>query len=628
MKYFFDFIIFFLFISYIYCDEGKISCFEYSCKTCSSEDFGYCTECKEGYELVDGTCPCSDFMCALCDTGYFSQNSCYLCKNGFYINNDNRCFCDINGCAVCKNDKCLLCYDGYIYNETSNSCDEQTEENRPKCPINCEICLSEEEGTCEKCKKEYKLVKGKCEEALPIPDSNNNCIEGYYYKDGICNQKCHGLNCTKNIIIENYIINTGCYENECLFCLDNEIAFISKCNNSQFCTKEGCLECIQDECLYCRPGYYLINGICQKCINGCSLCPNNQICQMCLSGYELTADKTCIPINNPEKLDFNINLYKKKKFQLMQNNHDEDYDPDVAQQYKNVKECDPQCNKCDQSSAICKECNPLYKLVNNICNKTCSDENCIECSISFLSEKCDKCNEGYEPNGKNCLLKCSDKNCRYCSKIDGTEICTKCLNEYQSDGAKCKLKINYLSIIFSVVVFLILAIFIIFFCWYKQKQIQVRQEIIRNRIAQGNIENYTVYNRSSEEESTSRKKLTKEEILDEFEKQKINLEKGYQLCQYCKKKPGKFKCDCECVVCKEHSLLKKEEGDGESYKVCYNCGKVVKKVTPIKQQCNICFEKKIILVHFKCNCAILVCKDCYLKCRMESGKCPGCRANI
>ena len=62
--------------------------------------------------------------------------------------------------------------------------------------------------------------------------------------------------------------------------------------------------------------------------------------------------------------------------------------------------------------------------------------------------------------------------------------------------------------------------------------------------------------------------------MDEFEKQKLKIEKGAQMCMFCKKKPGKYKCDCECVVCKEHSQLKKEEGDGESYKVvgCNICG--------------------------------------------------------
>ena len=185
-----------------------------------------------------------------------------------------------------------------------------------------------------------------------------------------------------------------------------------------------------------------------------------------------------------------------------------------------------------------------------------------------------------------------------------------------------------MAIIYAVIVFLIFAIFIIFFCWYKNKQIRERQEIIRNRLSRNNFDNMTIYNRNDGSETSTRKQLTKEEIVEEFEKQKLKVEKGYGACQFCKTKPGKYKCDCDCVVCKEHSILKKVEGDGEEYKVCFNCGKIVKKVIPIKKECNICLQKKINLVHFQCNCALLVCKECYVKCRMESDKCPGCRAKI
>ena len=82
------------------------------------------------------------------------------------------------------------------------------------------------------------------------------------------------------------------------------------------------------------------------------------------------------------------------------------------------------------------------------------------------------------------------------------------------------------------------------------------------------------------------------------------------------------------MVCKDHSSLKKQEGDGEIYKVCFVCDKIVKKVNPIKYPCHICFGKKISVCHFKCGCALEVCKDCYIKCKMQSNKCPGCRAII
>ena len=629
MKFFFHLNLFFLFsiLKYIYSDP----CYEYSCEKCSSDAYGSCTKCRDGFHLVDGTCPCSDFRCALCPTGFYDSSICQLCKKGYY-NYNNRCYCDIDGCAVCENNnKCLVCYDGYILN-LENKCDVQDEENNNCFDPNCHICLSEVQGTCEECNPGYNLTKGECN-PYPSPNSDGNCETGYYKEDSVCKLICDGLDCTKNYIKDSStLIRSACNENECLACQENELRIIPSCNNSEFCTKEGCAICVNDdECDSCRQGYYLLGGVCKRCINGCSMCNNDLTCQYCLSGYELTSDKKCV--FNFNKVDFNINLYQKKKFELMRVNYPDDFNANDAAQYSSIEECDSHCTKCDENSLTCKECDTLYELVDtNKCNMSCSDDNCIKCSIPYITEQCDQCKEGYVINGKNCYLKCSDENCRFCSLVENQEVCTECLGQYKSDGVKCKLGTNYMAIIYSILVFLILAIFIICFCWYKQKKIQERQEIMRMRIAQGmasgNLNNVEIYNRSMEEASSQRIPMSKELILDEFEKQKLKIEKGAQMCMFCKKKPGKYKCDCECVVCKEHSQLKKEEGDGESYKVCFNCGKVVKKVTPIKEQCNICFEKKISLVHFKCDCALLVCKDCYLKCKLESDKCPGCRAKI
>ena len=644
MKNFFNIFLFSLFLKYIYiyCDEAKISCFEYSCEECTSEEYGTCTKCRNNFKLIDGTCPCQDLHCALCETGFYNEYSCKLCKNGYY-NVNNVCKAEVDGCILSLNtDKCQLCYDGYIYNETQNICEKHTCEcNDP----NCDICLSNEEGTCEVCKNGYKLEKGKCFE-FPDPDSNNNCGDGFRLKDGKCEQICGGLNCVKtNIKIINEfegIKYLECSENNCLGCINNEILIIPSCINSDLCTEEGCLHCIPGkECLMCSQGYYLKDGICKRCINGCSMCINDNTCQYCLSGYKLTPDEKCI-ITNPIQLDFNINLYQKRKFELIKKNYEIEYNLEKANQYKDVQECDNHCRKCDESSGICKECNDLYMLVDHTCEMNCTDKNCISCSIPFLSEVCDKCKEGYYEHGANCYLTCSDKSCRSCVMVDNQEICTECLEDYEPNGTKCKLKKNYMSIIYSIITFLIIAIFIICFCWYKQKRIHEQQELIRNRILQRNIDNMVIYNRNMENEndSTTRKQLTKEEIEEEYEKYKIKSEKGFQVCQFCKKKPGKFKCDCECIVCEDHKQLKNEQGEGEEYKVCFNCGKIVKKVIELKpsksnkknkenkQQCNICLQMKSDLAHFQCGCAFIVCKECYIKCRIDSDKCPGCRAKV
>ena len=627
MKIFFIFSICYMFLNniYIICDETKQTCFEYSCEICTTTEYGQCTKCRDGFYLIDGTCPCYDHRCALCTTGLYTTNACLLCKNG-YLNINNDCNSEIENCAVVdNNNECSLCYDGYNFNSVEKKCEKETEDNKRHCnDSNCEICLSEEKGTCESCASGYKLEKGTCVE-LPKPDENNQCNDGYYYKNGICEQICYGLHCNEIPTSTSNVFR--CSENNCLACQNQEIRHIVPCNASKVCTKDGCLNCLSDDdCLICGQGYYLINGECKKCINGCSLCADSQTCQYCFSGYNLDSENKCVKDN---QFDYNVNLYHKKKIQLIKINFPYELITEDEEQYTNVKECDSNCVTCDDSSGICKACKSLYVLEDNNCIMTCSDNKCLYCRMYYFSELCDICPEGYYSKGKNCYLKCSDENCKYCRLFDDQEVCTECNEGYELEGITCKLKRNYMAIIYTIITFLILAIFIICFCWYKQKKIQQRQEQVRLRIMQNNLNSVNVYSRHNMElESGARVQLSKEAISDEFEKQKAKYEKDKPLCQFCNKKTAKYKCDCDCIVCKEHSALKKEEGDGENYKVCFNCGKVVKKVVPIKQDCNICLEKKITLAHFACNCALLACKECYLKCRLESDKCPGCRANI
>lgn len=94
---------------------------------------------------------------------------------------------------------------------------------------------------------------------------------------------------------------------------DARIKNIVPCDSSKVCTKKGCLNCISnDECIICNQGNYLLGGECKKYINGCSLCAYNETCQYCFSGCCLNNENKCI--FDIKQLDFNINLYHKKKF--------------------------------------------------------------------------------------------------------------------------------------------------------------------------------------------------------------------------------------------------------------------------------------------------------------------------
>ena len=627
---------FFYFCLFLFFSKIKIyvnACFEYSCEICSNEDYGSCTKCRNGFKLLNGTCPCSDTNCALCSTGLAGLYICSLCKNGYY-NNNGDCECEIENCEACSENNCILCKTGYYYDNIEGKCKEQSESEKIQCyDSNCDACFTNQPGGCDYCKEGYYVEKGACVH-YEDPDENNRCSENFYYNSDskTCQKKCDGVEC-KNPVL--YYLT--CSSNKCLVCTNNELQIFNKCNNTDECNvdesgniieeNKGCLNCItKDECVICQQGYYLLGGKCLECLNGCSLCANGEECIKCLSGYQLTNDKNCIYNGN---FDFNPLLYKKYKNKLLKQNYPSEAEPDDDSIV--VPMCDSNCELCFQNTGICKQCKTTYILDDeNNCVKHCVTENCEECSPVNHIEHCNLCKSGYSMKNGQCLLDCSDQNCLSCKMENDEEICLKCDVNFDLDKTKCKKKINYVSLIFTVLALLIIVISIISFCLYKKKRRDYRMQLMSMRYIQGRPGDVNVYarNQNQVDLSSERPKLSKEQIIDQFEVQKRKKEKGNQMCQFCKKKPGKFKCDCGCFVCKEHSNLKTVEGDGENYKVCFACKKIVKKVSPIKFECQICMQKKITIVHFKCGCALEVCKDCFIKCKMGSDKCPACRRLI
>ena len=605
---------------------GNMTCFEYSCDECESQEYGSCTKCREGFRLINGTCPCQKVNCALCDTGLAGLHICSLCKNGYYNYNDD-CYCDIEDCEFCSEKLCLICKAGYYFNTISNTCEKQKDEEKLPCyDQNCDGCFSEEKGGCDYCKEGYFYQKGECLD-LPKPDNNKKCPDGHYLKDDkYCDKICGGVDCHEKQFYYNL-----CPINKCLVCSDNELQIFSECDNSQNCTMEGCLNCItNDECLICTQGYFLLYGICIKCPEGCSVCINNETCILCLSGFKFNSEKKCVLSNN---FDFNINKYKKYKNKLIETNFPEEkkyIKDDISD--KDIVECDKNCIKCYDNTGVCKECDKLYILENNTCIKHCSDDNCLDCSLFRETEQCNLCKEGYILKNKQCYYNCSDPHCSSCALENNTEICYKCAINYKLDknNKNCKSDTNFFVVIFFIIGGLIILIAILSFCIYRKKKLDNKRILMNmaslDQSSQTNRVN--VYGRNNELDNSGRIELNKEQIAEEYENQKKKKEKDYPMCQFCKKKPGKFKSDCGCLVCKEHSILKDMVKNGENCKVCLVCEKIVKKVNPVKYDCHICLQKKISVAHFKCECALEVCKDCFIKCKMGSGTCPQCRASI
>ena len=153
-------------------------------------------------------------------------------------------------------------------------------------------------------------------------------------------------------------------------------------------------------------------------------------------------------------------------------------------------------------------------------------------------------------------------------------------------------------------------------------------------------------------------KITQQELQLLQEKDK-NLKK----CFYCKIETALYRLSCGCLLCKDdfkelmeklneseinldteisnNIIIKKKPKNNargldilensSSTKInkrrCPCCLKFFEAHKQIAQQCEICFETTTKIFHFKCGCALSVCKNCFNKI-IVNRKCPGCRKNI
>lgn len=601
---------------------NSYSCFEYSCEECKSEKYGDCTKCRENFTLLDGTCPCENPSCALCSTGLISWNACYLCKNGYHrILND--CYCDIENCKQCGKNECIKCKDSYYYSKTLGKCVKKKEDEIKCLDSNCQYCYTEGEGECYQCKTGYYLKNGHCN-ILERVDEYGRCSNdsSYYKEKSYCYIKCDGIEC--NIgppsSDDQYFL---CNSNNCLLCTYYfQLYVFTNCENKELCNIEGCMVCkTENECARCGRGYFYKNGQCKKCIQGCSICSTNNTCDYCLSGYQLNNKKKCIFNNN--NFDFNVDFYKSQKEALIKNNYPKEYKSNGLNILDNG--IDKNCYSIDDENVNCLKCNNKYTLKDNKCELTCLDINCHNCSYINNNEECIKCNYGYILNNGKCIYNyCYDKDCEKClddeenscykcqegkKLIDGncveienkciTQIpncetcknetkCYKCFNNYILDenNENClnidDLTMNdYITTIYiflGIFLFVCLITIVISYCLKKKRAANLLNNNENRYIHNVNVlqtqNNVRLipFNNSGNSGRNHLKEAKFEKEFDEY----INLGAKYSQAD----------------------------------------------------ECNICTKKEFPLGHFKCGCAFQICKECYIKCKLTSKLCPGCRKKI
>ncbi|XP_056379292.1 proprotein convertase subtilisin/kexin type 5 isoform X1 [Hyla sarda] len=454
-----------------------------SCLSCSGPGDRNCTTCPDGYLLQGNTCSVG----TVCKDGQYNENiihcmpcdaSCYKCTGpgrqkciGCSITrflDDGQCVltCPVGKyelnrlCHLCHH-TCLTCNDSqpdactscgidkfgrtrYLYEgECREGCPETyyIEDNRcVPCPENCQSCKSSKQ--CDKCLKGFSSVNGVCQKLncpegeVEDPDSEE-CVS--------CAMGCKQCSADDPDLCSSCFANYYMFENSChAVCPDNTysrdaIMICLPCEPT-------CLSCVEDECIVCKKGFYLKDGVCvtdcglgfyaddvdrecDSCFRTCDVCtgPAYDECTTCKPNFQFQNGK-CVSSSGH---------YIRGPPGSYWNEYEKAYQP-----------CDDTCLTCNTSSITCTSCRSGKYLheedcisscpkgtFNNIkdrrCEKCtedcemCTENNeCLKCTHDYLHDgRCyKKCPEGFFGQGQGCT-EC-DEDCRSCDR--SADYCLSC----------------------------------------------------------------------------------------------------------------------------------------------------------------------------------------------------------
>lgn len=373
-----------------------------------------CLQCLQNYYLKNGNCYkctsncryCTEHECLLCANGYHGpdclttdnaiQDKILMCTDGYFAN--DTCNQDYT-CSLGTQQGCIICNGSRLVNSTCihdnsvrMSMDDSLECNDGFFQLNstcipCSIygdCKTCAPNTCLECIDSFPGEHGICTK-YEIPEkekrvfescelTNNytcvRCMTGYYW---------NGTNCNK------------CSDN-CLICR-NQNECIS-CNNSFYLNDSICIPRNEDlinrckdfiigkdnMCAVCRDGYYMYNGMCNKCSSGCSKC-TSMMCVDCTE-YHFLHDGACYSYDTLNNCTTLSNTGCKKC--------SDGYYLNNGLCYK----CTDQCNSCD--GLTCDSCEKDYIIINNSCEyytvipncKGASHGECTKCTFLHSGSKC------------------------------------------------------------------------------------------------------------------------------------------------------------------------------------------------------------------------------------------------
>lgn len=460
----------------------KQSSTQTKCITCASN--GVCSQCQDGFFLLDKRCAACYPGCKTC-TGE-SANQCTTCKDGF-IFEYGRCFkCELGSentkCTSCPTlGICKNCVEGYFV--SNGFC--------ATCASNCKTCKSKSSIECTSCNAGYILEQGECvlcgsanTKCKTCTDNGDclKCVDEYFVEHNKCS-RCHKgckscssdlpascLNCIDNFILEGgecihcemeVGIKTNCkscpLKGECTQCADRFYLNSNRCLACHYPCKT-CNSGLERGCLSCADEYILEDGKCVRCASDspetkCTTCKLDGKCTQCVDEYFVDAGKcskcgddclkcsnknTCLECKPKSILNTNSKCVKNLENCLQASSEDPDKCATCLNGYglTDEKICVSLISNCKEINAFmpeeCKLCNEGFYLITGICVKcpkeckTCaSHHTCLSCNNNFILEqgRCAKCSTSFlETSCINCAV---------------GDVCTACDAGYYVLNGKC-----------------------------------------------------------------------------------------------------------------------------------------------------------------------------------------------
>ena len=333
-----------------------------------------------------------------CESCFFDKQdklTCVYCNEGYYLTKTKKCKPCVKNCSKCSGSKlkqCSYLKQGYFLN---------SKQKIMECPENCSRC--NEEGKC------YGCMDGNYVKTIKETESKEQI--SMHMREVEC-KPCAIPNCEFCDHKEDQVNNSSYLS--CRFCKRGYSIVSGQC---QKCP-ENCVYCKEEtlECTYCNPDYFL-NKNNEKCeeitVENCQRMDGHGGCLRCLYNYYLE-ENTCKACKDKESSCRACEI-KDDGFTC----HSCDSGHYLTQQGK-CEKCQENCEYCDEKG--CKYCGEGF-FVNadtKACEK-CSLKNCLRCKTSNL---CQYCDDGYFFNKETKECEKCMKNCLTC--YESKDNCMRC----------------------------------------------------------------------------------------------------------------------------------------------------------------------------------------------------------